>query len=144
MSRDYIISPEKRVVGEAKNYDSHSRQGLLNLYYVEDGGRFQDAVLDEGYSVVTEQFIEKDEKLRKSLSEAKYQVWRFQNRMLLQSDYERVRRHLLDFDQFCRRYYLSKNNGELDEFLTSMFSDCVEYFHTAFYFDTQREIKQEK
>jgi len=144
MSRDYIVNPEKRVVGEAKNYDSHSRQGLLNLYYVEDGGRFQEAVLDDSYEVIEEHHIEKDESLRKSLLESRYQVWRFQNRILLQSDYERTRRNLFDFDRFCRGYYVSTNKGELHEFLTQIFSDCMEYCNCSFYLDSKREIKPER
>ncbi|QLH11270.1 hypothetical protein DSQ20_07200 [Nitrosarchaeum sp. AC2] len=137
-TKNYIVN-EKRVIGEVMNYDSHSRKGLLKLYHVGDGSEFQDAVLDDRLEVVTGQNLEKDEKLAKSLTEAQYQVWRFQNRGILQSDYERIRRHLLDFDQFCRGYYVSKCKGELTEFLTSMFAECIDYFQTAFYFDTQRE-----
>ena len=139
MPKDYIVNSQRKVVGEAKNYDSHSRHGLLNLYHIDDGSSFQEAVLDDDYEVMAVQCIEKDDSLRKSLTEARYQVWRFQNRGLLQADYDRIRRNLLDFDQFCRGYFVSKCNGELNEFLTGMFADCTEYFQNSFYFDIQRE-----
>ncbi|KAF6247123.1 hypothetical protein C6990_05430 [Nitrosopumilus sp. b3] len=139
MEKNYIINSENKVIGEAKNYDSHSRKGFLKLYHLGDGDEFRDLILDDDCKIIEAQRIEKEDPLRKSLAEAKYQNWRYQNRGMLQSDYERIRRNLLDFDQFCRGYYVSKHKGELNEFLTSMFSECVEYLQTAFYFDSKRE-----
>ena len=55
MAIDYIVNSEKKIVGEAKNYDSHSRRGLLKLYHTGDmsarystnKGMLPKALLDE-------------------------------------------------------------------------------------------------
>lgn len=139
MTIKYIVNDFKKIIGEVKDYDTHSRKGMLKLYNIGDGDDYRHGELDTGFDVISEQDIKNDEELNKSLMETQYQNWRFQKRNMLQSDYERVRKYLIDFDQFCRGYYISMHKGELTKYLTNEFAECSLYFEKAFYIDSHRE-----
>lgn len=136
---DYIINSYQKIVGEIKDYDSHSRKGMLKIYNIGDGEDYKHGELDKDFNVLSEQDIKKDEDLHSALMESNYQNWRFQKRNMLQSDYERVRKHLVNYDHFCRRYYIAMNTGTLAEYLTKEFAECTLYFESAFYIDSHRE-----
>ena len=142
MTIKYIVNGFNKIIGEVKDYDAHSRKGMLKLYNIGDD--YKHGELETGFDIFSEQDVKSDEELNKSLMEIQYQNWRFQKRNLLQSDYERVRKHLIDFDQFCRGYYIAMHKGELTKYLTEEFAECSIYFEKAFYIDSHREPAKNK
>lgn len=106
----YIIDEHGMVKGEAKKYDPYSKFGEMMLYDIDSFG-FVIGFLGKGWQVMSESDLMQDEKLRKSLEIAKYDVWKRYNIIDLIAEHDRMFKDKENFDRFCRKTYdnLSKN-----------------------------------
>lgn len=102
----YIVDEHGRIKGEAKRYDPYSKFGEMMLYDVDSFG-FVIGFLGKGWQVMSESDLMQDEKLRKSLEIAKYDVWKRYNIIDLMSDYGKMCKNMDNFEVFCRRIYKS-------------------------------------
>lgn len=100
----YIIDEHGRVKGEAKRYDPYSKFGEMILYDIDSFG-FVMGFLNKGWQVMSESDLMQDEKLRKSLEVAKYDVWKRYNIIHLMSDYGKMFDDRDHFEIFCRSIY---------------------------------------
>lgn len=100
----YIVDDHGGIRGEAKKYDPYSKFGEMMLYDIDSFG-FVMGFLRKGWQVMSESDMMQDEKLRKSLEIAKYDVWKRYNIIDLMTDYGTMCKDMDHFEMFCRSIY---------------------------------------
>lgn len=114
----YIIDEHGRVKGEAKKYDPYSKFGEMILYDIDSFG-FVIGFLNKDWQVMSESDLMQDEKLRKSLEVAKYDVWKRYNIVNLASDYSKMFDDRDHFEIFCRSIYKGVLKREKSDYYES-------------------------
>ncbi len=100
----YLVDDYGKVVGEARKYDPYSQFGHIMLYEVDSFG-YVPGFIKKGLRLMSEEDMMSDEKLKKSLEEAKYEKWKRYHIVDLIAEYDDMCKNRAFFETFCKKIY---------------------------------------
>jgi hypothetical protein len=100
----YLVDDAGRVVGEALKYDPYSQFGHIMLYEIDSFG-YVSGFIKKGLRVMSEEDMVSDEKLRRSLENAKYEKWKRYHIVDLIAEYDQMCKNRSFFETFCKCIY---------------------------------------
>jgi hypothetical protein len=109
----YLVDDYGKVVGEATRYDPYSKFGHIMLYEIDSFG-YVPGFVKKGLRLMSEEDMLSDDKLKKSLEEAKYEKWKRYHIVDLIAEYDSMCKQRSFFETFCKRIYqdvLEKKKG---------------------------------
>ncbi len=93
-----------KIRGEARRYDPYSRFGEIMLYDIDAFG-FCPGFITSRWSLMSENDLKQDQKMREQLEQTKYEVWKRHNITELMVRYSQDHKASESFDQFCKKTY---------------------------------------
>jgi hypothetical protein len=100
----YLVDDYGKVVGEARQYDPYSKFGHIMLYEIDSFG-YVPGFIKKGLRLMSEDDLMTDEKLRKSLEDARYEKWKRYHIVDLIAEYDAMCKQRSFFETFCKRIY---------------------------------------